>query len=293
MTINSVNSSESSRECNIFGNTTKSIGQFAAVVYDVIVRFFSFISNAITVCSWAIVSIPKNAYKKLKSYCQKDTPLGPVFEADLVYGFREPRIKFLQNLSGFNEEEKRYLIIDTFNNQTRNYNLDFRSLEPTEIEDSDSHTARRGKEFNNLAIQFEDEIRGQNRYYSISNGSIYQSHNNIATDPYIKARCKIGMLWAASLNKKIHYVLDGVDFNICFNQKNTCAGKKYTYSEIRFLYRNWQNLKPNVIFYQSNSQGKFNVCQAPWEESPEIIGSYKSKGSHKSLWDDWFKKQFN
>lgn len=74
---------------------------------------------------------------------------------------------------------------------------------------------------------------------------------------------------------KIHYALDGIDFNNTINKvKHVSNGyvTDITNSELRFLYRHRSNLSNRIIFYR----GKREV-EAPWVTSAADWAAYQPK----------------
>lgn len=92
--------------------------------------------------------------------------------------------------------------------------------------------------------------------------------------PITKKMSKLGIFWTLNNDHKIHFVLNQIDYKICFDKKYD----KVTFAELRFLYRYWEQFKPyydqgqiNFYFLKDN---KLLRVAAPWETKPEIVRSF-------------------
>lgn len=102
--------------------------------------------------------------------------------------------------------------------------------------------------------------------------------NDLANDRYylaIRRGCKFGIehvLNAVSPDAKIHFLLDRFNNNngdrmvqATYKMASSARGRtavSITYSEIRYVYRNWDRLKDHVNFYY-----QFKKAEAPWEDT--------------------------
>lgn len=93
-------------------------------------------------------------------------------------------------------------------------------------------------------------------------------------DPFPQAKnwiskgCKLGVLYTLSRGKKVHFLLDFIDFKAVFkcNPEDEYKYNGYTAKELRFIYRNWKYIKelyPNQIVFYKNNQ----IVDAPWESN--------------------------
>lgn len=107
----------------------------------------------------------------------------------------------------------------------------------------------------------------------------------------IRRACKFGLALVASdvafAGCSIHFILDGLDLQQVA-RKTPRAGYggrtsvSITTSEVRYVFRNWANLKSTVIFYVN-----FKPVPAPWEQDwsldsadgmpPNPLRAYKSE----------------
>ena len=92
-----------------------------------------------------------------------------------------------------------------------------------------------------------------------------------------KRGSKLGIAIAASgVGNKIHFVLDKLEMSSVVNKQGD-NGQSITASELRYAYRNRENLKGLIHFYKDNIE----VC-APWDTDSAMWGSYKSKVKNTS-----------
>ncbi|MEY8445115.1 hypothetical protein AALA44_02770 [Enterococcus ratti] len=100
--------------------------------------------------------------------------------------------------------------------------------------------------------------------------------NNINTYLHVKRGCKIGLEMAKSIaNLKIYFVLDGLDFKSVVFKDTKRFKKSYTGIELRYVYRNWEELKDKVVFIKQKKQ-----VEAPWKQEPKLWDAYIPK-SHQ------------
>lgn len=69
---------------------------------------------------------------------------------------------------------------------------------------------------------------------------------------------KDAIIYAVKKGYNIHFLLDGLQMAPIIN-KTSSLGTSYTASELRFIYRNWEKLKNNIIFYEGGRE-----VNAPW-----------------------------
>ncbi|AWN73520.1 hypothetical protein LEAN103870_14950 [Legionella anisa] len=106
--------------------------------------------------------------------------------------------------------------------------------------------------------------------------------------PFIKKMSKLGIMWVLNNENKLHFVLNNIDYKMCFEKRFD----KITFAELRFLYRHWEQFKP---FYE---EGKINFyflkekqlvkVDAPWESKPDIVSTYVPKHSHQKSYHAFF-----
>ncbi|MCE0723565.1 hypothetical protein [Legionella resiliens] len=93
--------------------------------------------------------------------------------------------------------------------------------------------------------------------------------------PFIKKMSKMGVFWTLNDEHKLHFVLNKIDYKMCFEKKFD----KITFAELRFLYRYWEQFKPyyergQINFYFLNEANQLQRVEAPWESKPDIVGTY-------------------
>jgi hypothetical protein len=124
--------------------------------------------------------------------------------------------------------------------------------------------------------------------------------NDLANDRYylaIRRGCKFGFEYilnsVISPDAKIHFLLDRFDRNngermvqAVKKEASTARGRtavSITYSEIRYVYRNWDRLRNRVLFYYN-----FDKDEAPWEDDGRFALWNDVGGNHvesyKDLW---------
>ncbi|WP_454785764.1 hypothetical protein [Legionella sp. WA2024007413] len=107
--------------------------------------------------------------------------------------------------------------------------------------------------------------------------------------PFIKKMSKMGVFWTLNNEHKLHFVLNKIDYKMCFEKKFD----KITFAELRFLYRYWEQFKPHyergqINFYFLNENDQLKKVEAPWESNPEIVRSYKPKNNPHSGYHAFF-----
>jgi hypothetical protein len=82
---------------------------------------------------------------------------------------------------------------------------------------------------------------------------------------FIKRGCKIGLAMAKNgSDVKIYFCLDNMNINdVVFKIKS--SEDSVTNSELRYIYRNWSELKGNILFFKNNKP-----VLAPWDEYPRF-----------------------
>ena len=124
--------------------------------------------------------------------------------------------------------------------------------------------------------------------------------NDLAKDRYylaIRRGCKFGIEHilnnVVSPDAKIHFLLDRFDRNngermvqAITKEASEARGRTsvaITYSEIRYVYRNWDRLKGRVLFYHN-----FEQDDAPWEDDFNYASWHDIHGDHfESYRDLW------
>lgn len=96
---------------------------------------------------------------------------------------------------------------------------------------------------------------------------------------HIKRGCKIGLdLAKNNSNVEIHFCLDRMNFEGVLSKKGVpykdeddyC--KSFTSAELRYIYRNKEELKGNVIFVEEGE-----IIETPWDQEPELWKVYEPK----------------
>ncbi|MCQ4054457.1 hypothetical protein [Aeromonas sp. SG16] len=75
--------------------------------------------------------------------------------------------------------------------------------------------------------------------------------------------------------RKIHFILDGMNIPGVINKDECLFGSTITASELRYIYRHWDRLQDRVIFYRD---GK--VVDSPWQDA-----------AFSPLWDTYLPKR--
>lgn len=108
----------------------------------------------------------------------------------------------------------------------------------------------------------EDDTNFFKFFYSTYQGKeIKQKNEYERKNQYYKMLakvCKAGITWTVRRGNIIHFML-GKEGQLMSDMKE--GKKSTTLKELRHIYRNWNALKRNIIFY--NEQG--DVVKAPWE----------------------------
>lgn len=101
----------------------------------------------------------------------------------------------------------------------------------------------------------------------------------------IRRACKFGIEHVASQasGALIHFILnrfdEGTGWSDVLNKKPVRAREReaviITYSELRFVYKNWDQFKTKVVFYRfegpRDNPTSFPSCAAPWEDSTHSV----------------------
>ena len=89
-------------------------------------------------------------------------------------------------------------------------------------------------------------------------------------------KCKGILVWAATNSRKVHFILDGIDFKKVVGK----AVRSITGSELRMLYRNKDNpdLMDCIRFYLNGLP-----ANAPWEGNLALWANYKPKYTPKNF----------
>ncbi|CAM2752619.1 Uncharacterised protein [Legionella steigerwaltii] len=190
-----------------------------------------------------------------------DTLLDGFEEGDLVYGISGSRISLFYFLR---EQGK-----DVF--ATRVDELFNATIDPFLDPLLDPSFAKPTNPFYASAQTFKS-------YASLLNNEIEQlSPLTKQTDkmPFIKKMSKMGVFWTLSNEHKLHFVLNKIDYKLCFDKKFD----KITFAELRFLYRYWEQFKPyyergQINFYFLDENNQLKKVEAPWESNPEIVRTY-------------------
>lgn len=77
-----------------------------------------------------------------------------------------------------------------------------------------------------------------------------------------KKFCKEAIDYTVENGHTIHFLIDELDVPAIFKEKESrsALGKSYTASELRYIKKNWDQLKDHVIFYRSGSK-----VGVPWK----------------------------
>ncbi|MGZ3241328.1 MAG: hypothetical protein ACXWIN_08985 [Burkholderiaceae bacterium] len=119
--------------------------------------------------------------------------------------------------------------------------------------------------FDNQFLDFVDSHDKKNKELP---GTSNVTHDSIA------AMCKIAIDFCRKYERKIHFLLEGIDIDMVANKINFLDNEKYvniTGSELRAIFRLWRtnpNLVDHVIFYNKKYQQvrKEEVFDARWDK---------------------------
>ncbi|MEY8445112.1 hypothetical protein AALA44_02755 [Enterococcus ratti] len=96
-------------------------------------------------------------------------------------------------------------------------------------------------------------------------------------DLHIMRGCKIGLESAKFIpDLEIHFCLEKININGVISKDKTLYGDTNTSRELRYIYRNWEELKERVIFVEKREASWVKV-KAPWVREPELWEAYKPK----------------
>lgn len=97
-----------------------------------------------------------------------------------------------------------------------------------------------------------------------------------------KRGSKLGLYMAAhGAGAKIHFVLDDLDIQAVVNKMGD-FGQSITASELRYAFRNRQQLDGHITFYEAGGE-----VAAPWRSNPLVWSAYKSRVDHTSRLQRW------
>lgn len=206
-----------------------------------------------------------------------------VSEGDLIYGFQESRAIMLEKLKQAGKDST-YCVIDIYNTFTRQFHSVLKDPEFNK-----TPFQRAASNFHDFSKIFEGALHDQSYYYKQSFGTFYAQEKGISDDMFINKRCKIGILWALSQGRSIHFILDNINFEQCFDKK--LGVKKYTHAELRFIYRHWDQLEKyytegRLNFY-SMVDGEYRKVAVPWENT-KLVEAYQPKKSKVELYNSFF-----
>lgn len=92
--------------------------------------------------------------------------------------------------------------------------------------------------------------------------------------PENKKRFKKFSFFSSFLEMIVQYLFD-VNKSTCFFFLTKRFKKSYTGIELRYVYRNWEELKDKVVFIKQKKQ-----VEAPWKQEPKLWDAYIPK-SHQ------------
>ena len=220
-----------------------------------------------------------------------------LLDGDLMFGSSTAITNLFKKFSLNNLVENNYAMnhftVDIYNNALRSFSIyplrKLISMTTLALLYS-SDEVKNAYQLDTFSARFEDELRSNPDYYQVTPEKLFNKMFYGTLDPFTKKRCKLGLLWTLSKNDKIHFILDGINFDDCFNKRVS----RYTYSELRFVFRNWNNLKgfyaDNKLNFYRITDEKLKKVEAPWEIQPEITKNYKPKNSHGHLYISFFEE---
>jgi hypothetical protein len=99
----------------------------------------------------------------------------------------------------------------------------------------------------------------------------------------LRRSSKFGVRWAAQSGRRIHFNLDNIVMDEVVNKNRAGEDspaalgrpkqRAITGAELRFVYRNWNQLRDRVVFYRNRQ-----VVPPPWESEPLLWARYQPRG---------------
>ncbi|PVZ32465.1 RHS repeat domain-containing protein [Pseudomonas sp. CC120222-01a] len=124
--------------------------------------------------------------------------------------------------------------------------------------------------FNVAAIYDEVKLSPSKTNYHQWDGSL-DDPKGVAPNLFWKRASKLGLAMAANGSGHIHFVLDEIDIAAVIS-KDGEAGQSITASELRYAFRNREQLEGRISFYKNNIE-----TEAPWETNFWEWSSYVPK----------------
>lgn len=193
-----------------------------------------------------------------------DTLLDSFAEGDLVYGISGSRISLFYLLREEGKQDFATRVDELFNATIDPFLDPF--LDPR-LAKPDNPFYYPAQAFKSYVSLFKPEIE-----------QFYPSGLSKENVPFIKTMSKLGIFWTLNNDHKLHFVLNKIDYKMCFEKKFDMI----TFAELRFLYRYWEQLKPyydrgQINFYFLKEDNQLHKVEAPWESRPDIVGTYIPK----------------
>ncbi|KTD53718.1 hypothetical protein Lsan_4128 [Legionella santicrucis] len=215
--------------------------------------------------------------KIIKRYgCDFEVP-----REQFLYGFTEEENKFLKSFKCATIDPRNDSVLLIFKNLTGDNLRHYKS-------NPDEYCRRRlsgqSNELHRFSQYFEGKKHEQSEYYKD------ESH-------FISKRCKLGILWLLSRGNTLNFVLNNTDMRIAFKKPAI-----FTYHELRFIYRHWQDLLPyyqsgKLKFWQQDSQsGAWQQVAPSWcdpSEKQNFEKLYQPKQLKAPLYRSFFDSQSN
>lgn len=134
--------------------------------------------------------------------------------------------------------------------------------------------------FEKIGMITESALRSEERFFYTGETDDYRMQQ-LEKDPFVKSRCKIGLIWALTNHHQVHFITEKFDLKAAFSKFGD-FGTSYTAHEIRFLYRLFkcghltEEQQSRVKFYYKDAEGNFQRQQEPWIADPSLM-VYKPK----------------
>lgn len=102
----------------------------------------------------------------------------------------------------------------------------------------------------------------------------------VNTDQFFRSACKAAIFFAQKENRKIHFILDGLDINAPADEENHHY-ESFTSVELRSIFKTWlgnPQILDTVLFYQYGKK----LNQAPWlDEDGQLLPQWKAHLKNK------------
>lgn len=177
---------------------------------------------------------------------------------DLLYG-REGDRKIFRTLIKA-KTGGALITVDEYNRQSLELDIGFDGV----------YTKKESREMDVIVYTFYSFLHAHEKYSPIldgGKGDVDEGH------PKIRRACKAMIEYTVSQRKTIHFLLGSLTIEEAVTKGNSF----FTESELRYVYRNKEELSSSVKFY--NKEGM--ECPSPWDSAPDLWKRYEPKSKSK------------